>query len=794
MNTSIISSLSSMIRGHKNKKVFNTIMSFLQRDGRITQESLGEIKSLLKGDKQLLPLDELRRLAGILTLLKDCCDVDTVIPPIPIPPPRPSILPKTSREFSWVDGVRLLDGFFWEQWIGGNVSKNEEYEKLIFSFAFSLSTNALLQTRQISDILSRLQWGDIVNQGKSLKVRVHPDDRLNRYCIINLPTPSRMICHALYKFSKAGKPKQPFLFANSEIKPKRKKIKINNIINIRYQDLCDQFKKANSEILLPPTWRDFTQISYFFQFNKGMEPFIVSALQQYPLPVSHPFESPLNIYGARLPHHSSPFVLDPTKKIAPKHVVLKTIDLPDWKNKAITENDWCGESKTVLTQFVKKLKGVTKKKINTDLQIQKACYLISIAIDDADRLALGKKSALHLALCWIREFITEKKSISPSTAGKYFSMIFNTGFLMFGDSDDLSNWSVEDHELAIEASLSRENCSPSYKSDIIKLLKKVYKFAEKNGFSDHVDINFISDAWIGSSTRIEVIGLSRFDAFIKIMMEDGQHQSKMIAIASILAFYGGLRAGETTMLTLKNIVVLDGEVYIEICSGKTRAARRRIPLHLFAPEDMCNIIEQHWSERLAEFKKKGFSINQPVLDKIPFFGPERSRKAYTRNSLIDATIEALKMNFGDDIVYHSLRHSFASWLLIRWYAGRYPGFIDSLEEKHHKIFNKRCQAKFNSFFTTYVDRIPDYNASDLVKFSKVMGHCGHETLFSTYIHTFDAIQNHAMYRVSRIKGEIELNGKSISALVPKLKDRHNHTKLPGRTINDICQYLGLGMM
>ncbi|HKI59400.1 MAG TPA: hypothetical protein VKA23_00045, partial [Mariprofundaceae bacterium] len=87
------------------------------------------------------------------------------------------------------------------------------------------------------------------------------------------------------------------------------------------------------------------------------------------------------------------------------------------------------------------------------------------------------------------------------------------------------------------------------------------------------------------------------------------------------------------------------------------------------------------------------------------------------------------------------------------------------------------------------DEIPAYCGSSLIRLCKLIGHLGPRTLFRTYIHTFHIIQFHAMERLSEVIGQRELNGRTISALVPKMKTRQSHLKLPGRTINNICNFL-----
>lgn len=781
------------VRGEQNKEILRVISTVLVEHNKIQQKELDTIMNKLQQNKQHIPIQTLRRLAHVLTLLKDSYGIDTIIPAVPIPPPRASILSESSVEFSWLDGVNLMQDVFWSKWLViSSSNKDEYYESLIFAIAFSLALDVTLHSIQITNILAQLRWEDILDNGCSLKVKVHPNDRLSRYSIINLPTATRLLLHGLFKFKNKHANNDPFLFSNLDLKLNRKKEKINNILRTKYKHLFALVKNEQPNLPLPPTWTNFTRVAYIIQFDRGLEPFIITAYKQYPLPVSHPLESSLRLYGKQYNHHTSPMMLSPNSNKLTLKPSLESIKMNAQK-RTINTDDWCGKSKTILRRLVIDLKRIAKKKIATNNQVQQAQHFIAIAINDADKIATNNKSALHLALCWINDYITCKRSISASTVSDYFQRAFYCGLLTFADSDDLTQWDLEDHEFAIEACLSKPNLSPSSKQSVFNALKSVYRYALQNGYAKNVNISFVADEWIGSSTRIEMIGLHRFDTFVHSMINTNDRRNIIIAVTSILAFYGGLRAGETSNLTLNDIIPLDGELYIEINSGKSAAARRRIPLHLFAPEFMCKIIEDYTMNRLDEFRKYKSHGKQPILREIPLFGAVKLRKKYTRKSLIDVTIHELKCHFGSDFVYHSLRHSFASWLLIRWYAGRYDGFLDDLklEERDHSIFKTDAQHKLNSFFSDELEKIPDHNASDLVKFSKVIGHSGQTTMFSTYIHSFDVIQCHAMSRMSAIQGSKKLNGETIAALVYKMKDRHNHTKLPRRTINDICEYLNI---
>ena len=194
-------------------------------------------------------------------------------------------------------------------------------------------------------------------------------------------------------------------------------------------------------------------------------------------------------------------------------------------------------------------------------------------------------SALHLALHWIRYFIDKKGLLSPGTIDNYLSRVFLNGLLCDPESIDLSMWEPEDHVLAFEDVLSRESIKhASTRMGIYNTYKQVYAYAVTNKFCCPVNLSYVSDEWIGGSKRNELIGLGEFDTFINLLLDECSRSSVQLAVVCILAFYGGMRAGEISSLTLKDLVICDEHHYVDLHKGKTAAARREIPLHLLAPE------------------------------------------------------------------------------------------------------------------------------------------------------------------------------------------------------------------
>ena len=62
-----------------------------------------------------------------------------------------------------------------------------------------------------------------------------------------------------------------------------------------------------------------------------------------------------------------------------------------------------------------------------------------------------------------------------------------------------------------------------------------------------------------------------------------------------------------------------------------------------------------------------------------------------------------------------------------------------------------------------------------------MGHRDTNTFFQVYVHSYDAVLEHALKRVHEDIDSIEIPGKLISELVLNMKSRKSQTKLKSRT-------------
>jgi len=134
------------------------------------------------------------------------------------------------------------------------------------------------------------------------------------------------------------------------------------------------------------------------------------------------------------------------------------------------------------------------------------------------------------------------------------------------------------------------------------------------------------------------------------------------------------------------------------------------------------------------------------IKNIYIFGPQKIKDRYKNSVIIDEAINYLRQFFGiDDLVFHGLRHSFSSILIIRWYALFHSPFIQYFSFKNNEIFEEKARKKLAQLFSLNNSNPLDHTKpTDLIVISKIMGHLGQETLFRSYIHIFHLILDYVV--------------------------------------------------
>lgn len=454
-------------------------------------------------------------------------------------------------------------------------------------------------------------------------------------------------------------------------------------------------------------------------------------------------------------------------------------------NKGIYENGFLNETqvKAVLDNAVEETLQRAEKRALLKSSIDKH------KIDKCIKILRQSHTCLELACSRIYYHLCQQKN-SLDTCLKEINSVFEHGLLLY-PAADLHAWDEEDLELMIsdfilerEGQELAEKTKVNYLQNLIRVIR--YARNEHSLFSnlEFPEINLNNGLVL--TKRNHVLGTTEFDLLKPNKIELNRFMIERNPTL-ILAFYGGMRSGEIAKLSLNDIVSSDGELVIYIRKGKTPAAKRVISFHLLAPPKAVKIVKDYYESRLINYrtyKKKLERLKQRIVDKseIQFLSIDGNCEVSTAAKVIELSLSNLKAQIGDGADLHLLRHSFASMMFLRWYCCKYPSFVNELVDKKHWCFSKKGLESLRIFFGENPNKpLHDSNITAAIHLIKLMGHRDTNTLFQVYVHSYDAVLEHALKRVHEDIDSIKLPGKLISELVPNMRSRKSQTKLRSRT-------------
>lgn len=202
----------------------------------------------------------------------------------------------------------------------------------------------------------------------------------------------------------------------------------------------------------------------------------------------------------------------------------------------------------------------------------------------------------------------------------------------------------------------------------------------------------------------------------------------------ILCFYAGLRREEATLLTVADFE--EGpETLLWVRHSKTKAGIRVIPLSLLVPEKERAILHRQY--RTARALASGRATSE-----IPLLPSDEG--TFCRPDLFGEWASTLMKRYLGAGSAHDLRHSFATWFLVRWYLTFHPIPNAKLPKAFlPHIFSQHALKPFRQLFlrpscpgsrkgATAVTR-------PLFALQTLIGHACPEITLSVYAHSLDWI-------------------------------------------------------
>lgn len=310
---------------------------------------------------------------------------------------------------------------------------------------------------------------------------------------------------------------------------------------------------------------------------------------------------------------------------------------------------------------------------------------------------------LTILASWFHHMLSS--NISPNTIKTYFmqnSYLLRTELL----GQFLDGFATADAENILE------NCSYSKTVVLKSALKSFLNFAKKNFGITMPDI-----AW-RSLTKPKSINdtFILWPSDIKIILSNLSVELRAVVI---LGAFCGMRIGEIAGLALSDIAI-GGESVLHIRRAKTKSGRRWLPLKLLLPPEIHACLQEYYLRRLEE---ACFDNSKPLLIN------HNGQQAFTNPQLLSNAVQKIfdKLEYGR-ATFHTLRHSFASVLLLRWYRTIDPTHIFRVGDKTIHLDD----------FGTENDRtLLSYGLPDI---ARMLGHADIRTTVKNYIHTLPLLQ------------------------------------------------------
>lgn len=397
-------------------------------------------------------------------------------------------------------------------------------------------------------------------------------------------------------------------------------------------------------------------------------------------------------------------------------------------------------------------------------------------------------TGLHLAIDRIHDHLIVKKNTLDTCLAE-MSSLFQYGLLRHPASSNLKNWDEEDFEILIHDYLldrqDRKSLNEETKRNILVSFKSLINYSKKTfSLFPNIELALDTDGFNLRTRRNQVFGPLEFE---QLDLNDNP--------VSLLAFYAGLRSGEIANLTLDDVVTSPSEVVIYIKKGKTPSAKRSIHLHLIAPKKIVESIRSYVDLRQIDYrlyvrdaKKKKEEIL--LRKQVYLLSNNKDCRTNTAKTVVRDALVNLQAQAGSEADLHLLRHSFASHLFLRWYSCRHPDFITELIDEPHWFFKPEGLANLRIFFGEKPNiPIPDSNITAFTHIIKLFGHKTTHTLFQVYIHSFDAVIQHALKKTHEADNNEELLGKMITKLIPGKRSRKSQVVLESRKIKDLVKLI-----
>lgn len=233
--------------------------------------------------------------------------------------------------------------------------------------------------------------------------------------------------------------------------------------------------------------------------------------------------------------------------------------------------------------------------------------------------------------------------------------------------------------------------------------------------------------------RPNLLSVTDFERAMEQLQAPSERERRMACLIGVLGFYAGLRRNEALHLRLRDLQGVH-QLWLEVSNNryrslKSHAGQRLLPLHALVPD--------HWQRELRAWRsQRTHEGGAKAPEQRLFCALGKGFSALPAESLIRPVRDAIRAVSGDySLVFHQLRHSFASWTLVRLLAAELP--LPVWQQRFaafaHAWFNAAsCTALRRSILGVADERQPTRHAAYAL--ARLLGHQRVATTLRAYIH------------------------------------------------------------
>ena len=234
----------------------------------------------------------------------------------------------------------------------------------------------------------------------------------------------------------------------------------------------------------------------------------------------------------------------------------------------------------------------------------------------------------------------------------------------------------------------------------------------------------------------------------RLAIDWDQEDIDVSKIVLMLGFCAGLRRMEILGLRLKDIQEWQGTYVIvrrhSLRRLKTDNSKRILPIHVLLNRKDIEIL-RHWINKRRTACGLGAADRGGDQDFLFEQFVQTTRDSWV-NKVCERVCDALRAVTGDaGLFLHHLRHSFASWCLLRLKAAEFPGLCERFS--HLPITQSVLQAS-SDFRADLLGQSASGGSTRSLAFAvgRLLGHGSPMTSMNHYIHTVDLLLREASVR------------------------------------------------